>query len=188
MYDIQKIRIQIGNRISTNFRVKLGQEPGEKTETIDKENQKILLMVMKEHRRLTDAIASTNKRKIVDALKKNEARRNCQGPPGFQDSRCGRCTASESIALVSCSAGCVHLHRPASFSRLTSYYNGTTLFHLIEFQRIPGRPTPDQPLAVPPSVRVVVMGRVCLGPATCPASASSFLCCCASDPSPWRRQ
>ena len=38
-YDIQKNRIQTGNRLVGNFKAKLGQAPSEKEDTIDKEVQ-----------------------------------------------------------------------------------------------------------------------------------------------------
>lgn len=57
-YDVQKLRIQTGNRIVGNFRAKLGQEPGELTETLDKEAQELLADLKKRYRRIADAITT----------------------------------------------------------------------------------------------------------------------------------
>ena len=43
-YDLQKLRIQIGNRIVGNFKAKLGQAPGEsEDESLDAEGKKIMI-------------------------------------------------------------------------------------------------------------------------------------------------
>ena len=56
-YDIQKQRIQTGNRIAANFKAKLGQAPSQKEEDgIDAEGQKILKNLRLSYRRLTDGI------------------------------------------------------------------------------------------------------------------------------------
>lgn len=57
-YQIQKLRVQMGNRIVANFKTKLGQEPGKDEETMSPESQKIL----------SDIRASYNK--IMDGLKR----------------------------------------------------------------------------------------------------------------------
>lgn len=41
-YDIQKLRIQMGNRIVGNFKAKLGQEPSKSESTLDEKSQKLL--------------------------------------------------------------------------------------------------------------------------------------------------
>ena len=41
-YDLQKLRIQMGNRIIGNFKVKIGQEPGKTESTLNAEEKKIL--------------------------------------------------------------------------------------------------------------------------------------------------
>ena len=42
-YDLQKLRIQMGNRIVGNFKAKLGQAPGEsEDDALDAEGKKIL--------------------------------------------------------------------------------------------------------------------------------------------------
>lgn len=57
-YDIQKNRIQTGNRLVGNFKAKLGQAPSEKEDTIDNDGQKILADLRKSHRLLTESVAS----------------------------------------------------------------------------------------------------------------------------------
>ena len=41
-YQIQKLRIQTGNRIVANFKIELGQKPGTSEEDMDKKGKKIL--------------------------------------------------------------------------------------------------------------------------------------------------
>ena len=56
-YDLQKLRVSTGNRIAMNFRSKLGQGPGEKTEdALDAEALKVLANVKESYRRLTDGL------------------------------------------------------------------------------------------------------------------------------------
>lgn len=55
-YDLQHLRIGTGNRIASNFRVKLGQNPGEKTETIEPDEKKTLDEVIGSYRRMTDGL------------------------------------------------------------------------------------------------------------------------------------
>jgi len=57
-YDIQKNRIQTGNRLVGNFKAKLGQAPSEKEDTIDKEGQTVLLNLRRSHKLLTEGVAS----------------------------------------------------------------------------------------------------------------------------------
>jgi hypothetical protein len=57
-YDIQKNRIQTGNRLVGNFKAKLGQAPSEKEDTIDKEGQQILHNIRRSHKLLTEGVAS----------------------------------------------------------------------------------------------------------------------------------
>ena len=56
-YDIQKNRIQTGNRLVANFKAKLGQAPSEKEDTIDKEGQQVLLNLRRSHKLLTEGVA-----------------------------------------------------------------------------------------------------------------------------------
>lgn len=63
IYDLQQLRIMIGNRITTNFRTKLGQEPGKKTEPTAK---KVIELVMLAYSRLADGITDGT----LDGVKK----------------------------------------------------------------------------------------------------------------------
>lgn len=53
-YDIQKLRIQMGNRIVGNFKVKMGQEPGKKEDEIDAEGKMILSEIRRDFAKITD--------------------------------------------------------------------------------------------------------------------------------------
>lgn len=66
IYDEQKLRIQMGNRIAANFQSKLGCIPGEKIE--DEDTVKILDRLRKENKRITDAMID-NKVKLDIAIK-----------------------------------------------------------------------------------------------------------------------
>lgn len=70
LYDLQKLRIQIGNRIAINFRTKLGQEPGQKLD--DREADKILKKIKEEYSRLTDGIIKITDKTITKILDKHE--------------------------------------------------------------------------------------------------------------------
>lgn len=63
VYDLQKLRIQTGNRIAGNFRIKLGQDPGAKLE--EREAQKTLASLRAEYNRLTDGIATLSRTTIT---------------------------------------------------------------------------------------------------------------------------
>jgi hypothetical protein len=57
-YDTQKLRIQTGNRLVANVRVRLGQEPGKKTEeSMSEEGQDFLKVLMLAYRRMADGLA-----------------------------------------------------------------------------------------------------------------------------------
>lgn len=57
-YDIQKLRIQMGNRIVGNFKAKLGQEPSEKESTIDAEGKIILNSLRVHYKKITDGVTT----------------------------------------------------------------------------------------------------------------------------------
>lgn len=60
MYDVQKLRIQTGNRICTNFKAKLGQMPSQSEETLDEESKKILQQIRNIDNKLaTGLVAAT---------------------------------------------------------------------------------------------------------------------------------
>lgn len=55
-YDIQKLRIEMGNRIVANFKSKLGQKPGDKEETLDEDEQDILKDLRVSYKKITDGV------------------------------------------------------------------------------------------------------------------------------------
>jgi len=56
-YDLQKLRIQIGNRIVGNFKAKLGVAPGvTEEEALDEEAKDILKQLRREYQRITDGL------------------------------------------------------------------------------------------------------------------------------------
>lgn len=57
-YDIQKLRIQTGNRLVANFKAKLGQEPSHSEDEIDQEGKQILKDLRQVYDKLTDGVAS----------------------------------------------------------------------------------------------------------------------------------
>jgi len=57
IYDLQQLRIQMGNRIVGNWKVKYGQGPGKSEDAMDKEGKKILADLRLSFRRVTDGIA-----------------------------------------------------------------------------------------------------------------------------------
>lgn len=57
IYDIQKLRMQMGLRIVANFKAKLGQAPGQKEEDLKKEAKEVLDRLRESYTRLTDKVA-----------------------------------------------------------------------------------------------------------------------------------
>jgi len=55
-YDLQKLRIQMGNRIVGNFKAKLGQEPGKKEDELDAAGKLILANLRRSYKKLTDGV------------------------------------------------------------------------------------------------------------------------------------
>lgn len=55
-YDIQKLRIQMGNRIVGNFKAKLGQRPSQPEDTIDQDGREILSMLRESYKKITDGV------------------------------------------------------------------------------------------------------------------------------------
>ncbi len=55
-YNLQKLRIQMGNRIVGNFKAKLGQEPGKKEDELDAAGKLILVNLRRSHKKLTDGV------------------------------------------------------------------------------------------------------------------------------------
>lgn len=60
LYDMQKIRIQNGNRIAAAFRIKLGLDSSQ-AEQDDAEAEKILMSLRKEYKRITDGVTRITK-------------------------------------------------------------------------------------------------------------------------------
>lgn len=58
VYDLQKLRIQTGNRVVGNFKVKAGQAPGEKEENLDPEVKELLATIRAHNKLVADAIAA----------------------------------------------------------------------------------------------------------------------------------
>lgn len=57
-YDLQKLRISVGNRVVGNFRAKLGQAPGKKAvDALDEDAKKLLADLKRRHRRIADGLA-----------------------------------------------------------------------------------------------------------------------------------
>ena len=57
-YDVQQLRMEMGNRIVANFKAKLGQKPGAKEETMDAEAREILATLRESYHKLTDGLNS----------------------------------------------------------------------------------------------------------------------------------
>ena len=56
IYNIQKLRIQMGNRLVGNFKVKLGQAPREPESTLDKKGETLLKQLRADYKKITDGI------------------------------------------------------------------------------------------------------------------------------------
>ena len=63
-YNLQKMRIQIGNRICAHFRVKLGQTPGEQQDELDRESLMLIQTLKEEFQRITDGIVRLSQKSI----------------------------------------------------------------------------------------------------------------------------
>lgn len=55
-YDVQKLRIQIGNRIVGNFKAKLGQSAGKTEAELEKEEKEILEKLRLHYKKITDGV------------------------------------------------------------------------------------------------------------------------------------
>lgn len=56
-YDLQKLRIQMGNRITMQFKAKLGQEPSTSEDELSGDAQEVLALLRLSYNRITDGIA-----------------------------------------------------------------------------------------------------------------------------------
>lgn len=62
-YQLQKLRIQHGNRVVANFRAKLGIKAGQKTETVEGDDEKkILKIVTLAYEKITEGVVKVSKR------------------------------------------------------------------------------------------------------------------------------
>ena len=59
-YDIQKLRIQMGNRVVGNWKVKLGQKPSSKEDDMDAKGKEILTGLRQAFGKMTDLIVAKN--------------------------------------------------------------------------------------------------------------------------------
>ncbi len=57
-YDIQKLRIMMGNRIVANFKAKLGQKPGMSEEELEEAEKTILASLRASYRKITDGVTT----------------------------------------------------------------------------------------------------------------------------------
>jgi len=55
-YDIQKLRIQMGNRIVGNFKDKIGQEPSKSESTLDSNGKMVLSALRVSYKKITDGV------------------------------------------------------------------------------------------------------------------------------------
>lgn len=59
LYDLQSLRVAMGNRVVGNFKAKLGLQPSKKEDTLDKQGKQILDDLRDEHKKLADGVAKT---------------------------------------------------------------------------------------------------------------------------------
>lgn len=62
-YDIQSLRIMMGNRIVANFKSKLGQAPQKKEDTMDAQGKMILSQLRSAYKKLTDGVKTFPRQK-----------------------------------------------------------------------------------------------------------------------------
>lgn len=81
IYDLQKLRIQTGNRITANIKTKLGQEPGMKESKLKKEAKEYLVIVRKHFKLITDGVLTipTPKQFKADGVFDNYTQMNLIG-------------------------------------------------------------------------------------------------------------
>ena len=64
-YDIQRLRIQMGNRIVANFKAKLGQSPGTSEEELDEDAKKLLAKLRRHHALMAEAVLKRRTKKTI---------------------------------------------------------------------------------------------------------------------------
>ena len=63
-YDLQKLRIEMGNRIVGNFKIKLGQEPGTKEDDLSDDAKVLLAELRRVYKRIADGMKHLTKRQF----------------------------------------------------------------------------------------------------------------------------
>ena len=71
-YKIQKIRIQIGNRLVGSFKAKLGQAPGTKEDDMEKDAKKLLKRLRVDYKIITEGIVDRSLSSLDDAIVDDE--------------------------------------------------------------------------------------------------------------------
>ena len=71
VYDLQKLRIQMGNRLVQAFNQELGQTPGTKQEDLSPDQEKLIKNLRKEFRRITDEYVT--KKDIIRGIAEDPA-------------------------------------------------------------------------------------------------------------------
>lgn len=77
-YDIQKLRIQAGNRIVGNFKVKLGQLPGHTEEGLDDEAKAILKELRELSPQLADSVVEVTPEEEVDEAGEEDTKKKAK--------------------------------------------------------------------------------------------------------------
>jgi len=62
-YDLQELRIQMGNRIVSNFKAKLGQAPSESESELDEDAKQIMKDIRSSYKKITDGVKNFPKHK-----------------------------------------------------------------------------------------------------------------------------
>lgn len=70
-YDAQKIRIETGNRLVANVRVRLGQSPGAQTKDMPDESQDLIKTLVRDYRRIADALTTVTNREKVKLIEQH---------------------------------------------------------------------------------------------------------------------
>ena len=65
-YSIQKTRIRVGNNIVANFKVKIGQSPGQSEDELDSQAKLLLKNLRVSYKKITDGVASMTPRKFKE--------------------------------------------------------------------------------------------------------------------------
>lgn len=65
-YDVQKMRIETGNRLVAQFKQKLGQQPGESEDTLDADAKVLLKDLREAFEKITDGVTTLTRAKIPE--------------------------------------------------------------------------------------------------------------------------